>query len=112
MTKSILYIEDDPASRALVERTLRFGGYNVAVAACGIEGIDMARHETFDLILTDINLPDMNGREITTALRRDQRFAHTPIVALTGVTVAELKSTVSVPDLLVVPPSDATSAEV
>ncbi len=89
MTKAILYIEDDPASRALVERTLRFGGYNVAVAACGLEGIDMARHETFDLILTDINLPDMNGREITTALRRDQRFTHTPIVALTAQTLKD-----------------------
>ncbi len=89
MTKSILYIEDDPASRSLVERTLRYGGYNIAVAACGLEGIDMARHETFDLILTDINLPDMNGREITTMLRSDDRFVHTPIVALTAQTLKD-----------------------
>jgi len=82
--KSILYIEDDPASRSLVERTLKYGGYKVFIAACGLDGIDMARHEVPDLILTDLNLPDMSGREITTTLRSDPRFKTTPIVALTA----------------------------
>ena len=77
--KSILYIEDDPASRSLVERTLKYGGYKVFIAACGLDGIDMARHEVPDLILTDLNLPDMSGREITTTLRSDPRFKTTPI---------------------------------
>lgn len=89
MTKSILYIEDDPASRSLVERTLKFSGYRVIVAACGLEGIDLARREALDLILTDINLPDMNGREITTTLRADPRFKNTPIVALTAQTLKD-----------------------
>lgn len=89
MTHSILYIEDDPASRTLVERTLRYGGYTVFVADCGLTGIDIARRETPDLILTDINLPDMSGREITTMLRGDPRFATTPIVALTAQTLKD-----------------------
>jgi signal transduction histidine kinase len=89
MTISILYIEDDPASRSLVERALRFGGYKVLVAACGLEGIDLARREAPDLILTDINLPDMSGREITTTLRGDPRFKATPIVALTAQTLKD-----------------------
>lgn len=82
--KTILYIEDDPASRTLVERTLRFAGYRVVVAECGIEGIDLARREQPDLILMDINLPDLSGRETTTMLRREPRFQFTPIVALTA----------------------------
>jgi len=81
---TILYIEDDPASRSLVERTLRFSGYRVLTAVCGLEGIDLARREQPELILTDINLPDMSGREITTTLRADPRFKSTPIVALTA----------------------------
>ncbi len=81
---TILYIEDDPASRSLVERTLRHAGYSVLVADCGLQGIDIARRETPDLILTDINLPDLSGREVTTTLRADQRFQTTPIVALTA----------------------------
>jgi signal transduction histidine kinase len=86
---TILYIEDDPASRSLVERALRYGGYTVFVAERGLDGIDIARREQPDLILTDINLPDMSGREITSVLRADPGFISTPIVALTALTLAE-----------------------
>ncbi len=89
MPSTILYIEDDPASRSLVERTLRYGGYRVLIADCALDGLDVARRELPDLILTDINLPDMSGREITTMLRRDPRFKKTPIVALTAMTMGE-----------------------
>jgi signal transduction histidine kinase len=82
--RTILYIEDDPASRSLVERTLSHAGYRVLVAERGLDGIDIARRETPDLILTDINLPDLSGREITTTLRSETRFKTTPIVALTA----------------------------
>jgi signal transduction histidine kinase len=81
---TILYIEDDPASRQLVERALRYLGYRVVVAERGLLGIDLARRENPDLILTDINLPDISGRELTTRLRADERFSRTPIVALTA----------------------------
>ncbi len=82
--RTILYIEDDPASRTLVERALQHAGYRVLVAERGLQGIDLARRENPDLIITDINLPDLSGREVTTTLRGDQRFEHTPIVALTA----------------------------
>ena len=85
----VLYIEDDPASRMLVERALRFAGYDVLVAERGLEGIDLARREHPDLILTDINLPDLSGREVTTVLRNETTFANTPIVALTAQTQNE-----------------------
>ncbi len=81
---TILYIEDDPASRQLVERALKHAGYQVLVAERGLDGIDIARRECPDMILTDINLPDISGREVTTALRRDKRFSIVPIVALTA----------------------------
>ncbi|NDJ62142.1 MAG: hybrid sensor histidine kinase/response regulator [Chloroflexi bacterium] len=85
----VLYIEDDPASRKLVERTLTHAGYHVVTAERGLEGIDVARSQEPDLILVDINLPDISGREVTTVLRRDERFADTPIVALTAQTLTE-----------------------
>lgn len=81
---TILYIEDDPASRRLVQRVLGSRGYNVHVAADGLEGISLARETKPNLILMDINLPSMDGREITTRLRSIPHFAHTPIVALTA----------------------------
>lgn len=82
--QKILYIEDDPASRRLVERTLLFAGYDVYVAENGLKGLDLARQEIPDLILTDINLPDLSGQEIASTLRIDERFKKTPIVALTA----------------------------
>lgn len=80
----ILYIEDDPASRRLVQRVLDNKGYHVVVAADGLEGISMAREHHPNLILMDINLPSMDGREITTRLRSLPNFSDTPIVALTA----------------------------
>jgi signal transduction histidine kinase len=80
----ILYIEDDPSSQILVRRMLIYAGYQVVVASRGIEGIDVAKNELPDLILMDINLPDMSGREVATRLRSDSRFDSTPIVALTS----------------------------
>jgi CheY-like chemotaxis protein len=61
-TKTILYIEDDPASRLLVERALKHAGYHVLVAERGLDGIDMARRESPDLILTDIKDMGNTGR--------------------------------------------------
>src|SRR5690606_12775348 len=56
----------------------------VLVAARALQGIDLAHQYLPDLILTDINLPDMSGREIATRLRADARLANVPIVALTS----------------------------
>lgn len=81
---TILYIEDDAASRRLVQRVLGSKGYNVLVADDGLEGIALARQKHPALILMDINLPSMDGREITTRLRSLPHFANVPIVALTA----------------------------
>lgn len=81
---TILYIEDDPASRRLVQRVLDSKGYNIHVAEDGLRGISLARETKPQLILMDINLPGMGGREITTRLRSLPHFADTPIVALTA----------------------------
>lgn len=86
MAKSatVLYIEDDSASRRLVQRVLGSCGYNVLVAEDGLEGITLAREQRPQLILMDITLPNMDGREITTRLRSLPHFASVPIVALTA----------------------------
>jgi signal transduction histidine kinase len=90
--RRILYIEDDPASLNLVERTLRYAGFHVLTANRGLQGIDIARREHPDLILVDINLPDLTGREIATTLRADNAFAGTPIVALTAQAMNEQRN--------------------
>lgn len=80
----VLYIEDDIGSQRLVQRVLDRHGYEVAVASEGMEGIDLARQTQPHIILMDINLPGMNGREITTRLRSLPNFRQIPIIALTA----------------------------
>ncbi len=87
--QTVLYIDHDPISQMLVDRTLRYAGYNVKVVGRGLDGIDIARSQVVDLILTDIDLPDITGRELTTVLRSDQRFIKVPIVALTDLNYIE-----------------------
>ncbi len=87
--KTILYIDEDPSSRMLVDRTLRYAGYAVLTAERGLDGIDQARSRDIHLILTDIDLPDITGRELTTVLRSDRRFRNVPIVALTDLAHSE-----------------------
>lgn len=83
-TTTILYIEDDRASQLLVKRVLGSKGYHVLLAGEGLEGIKLAREQNPQLVLMDINLPNMDGREITTRLRSLPNFTDTPIVALTA----------------------------
>lgn len=84
--KKILYIEDNPSNATLVKRILQPKGYTIIIAETGLKGIDAALEHKPDLILMDINLPDMSGREVTTRLRAFEQFRDMPIVALTAQT--------------------------
>ena len=82
----ILYIEDDLESREVMSDILHFHGYKFYSASRGIEGIEKALKEIPDLILMDINLPDMQGYEVTTILKSNEKIKNIPIIALTGFT--------------------------
>jgi two-component system cell cycle response regulator DivK len=83
-SRTILYIEDDPPSRVLVRRVLEAEGYRVVEAESGLEGIAAAQTEQPLLILVDINMPDMDGLEVTARLRAMPELGSVPIVALTA----------------------------
>lgn len=80
----ILYIEDDIGSQRLVQRVLENNDFEVFVAGEGMSGINLARQRHPHLVLMDINLPGLNGREITTRLRGLPDFDQIPIIALTA----------------------------
>ena len=80
----ILYVEDNHANRELVKRILEIEGYDVLEAADGMIGLEMAKKHKPDLILMDINLPEMDGYAVTQRLRQMEGLHHTPIIALTA----------------------------
>ena len=61
---TILYIEDNMANQKLVERVLSRYNYRLLLADDGLTGLRMAMSESPDLVLMDINLPDMNGKDV------------------------------------------------
>jgi CheY-like chemotaxis protein len=83
---NILYIEDNPDNMTLVRRVMEAAGYTLLQAKTGLEGIAMAEKEKVDLILLDINLPDVDGYEIARRIRHNtkKRLAHIPIIAITA----------------------------
>ncbi|MGB0387958.1 MAG: response regulator [Ardenticatenaceae bacterium] len=80
----ILYIEDNVPNRELVKRVLQVEGYDVMGAPSGQVGLELAAQRVPDLILMDINLPEMDGYVVTARLRKIPSLAKTPIVALTA----------------------------
>lgn len=82
--KRILYIEDNRDNRMLARRILMVEGYEVMEAEDGPSGIALAEQEEFDLILLDINMPGMDGYEVTRHLRQMSKLDRVPIIALTA----------------------------
>lgn len=81
---TVLYIEDNPHNMRLVRKMLKMGGYDVIEAMTGGDGIQTAEREQPNLILLDINLPDMDGIEVCGKLRGSDTTAWIPVVALTA----------------------------
>ena len=86
MGNTILYIEDNPDNMLLVQRALESRGYKLLKAVNGVEGVSMAEGNMVDLILLDINLPDIDGYEVARRLRKSSKsgLAYIPIIAVTA----------------------------
>ena len=81
---TILYIEDNPFNRRLTIKMLSMDHHTVIGAATGEVGVELARQKHPDLILLDINLPDIDGIEVLRQIRHDKNLENTPVVALTA----------------------------
>jgi len=82
--EKILVVDDEEDILELVRHHLKREGYEVQCAATGEKALQLARRESFDLIILDLMLPGMDGREVTRMLRTDPRTRHMPILMLTA----------------------------
>jgi CheY-like chemotaxis protein len=82
--KTVLVADDKATSRELIRTVLEGRGYTVSEAADGIEAVRHAREVAPDLIILDLHMPGLDGFGVLAELRRDEKFADTPIMALTA----------------------------
>jgi signal transduction histidine kinase len=80
----VLHIEDDPRNRLLVRKLLTADGHDVIDAADGLEGVRQAIAQRPDLVLVDLNIPGLDGYEVTLRLRSEASLMGVPIVAITA----------------------------
>ena len=84
MPKKILVVDDTPDARELMASILALEQFEVVLAADGVEGIEQARSESPDLIITDLTMPRLPGLEMIHRLREMDEFKTVPILAVTS----------------------------
>lgn len=89
--QSLLVVEDSITSRSLLKHILESAGYDVTTAVDGLDGLTAARSTKFDLVVSDVEMPRMDGFELTTRLRQDKTLSGLPVVLVTGLESREDK---------------------
>lgn len=92
MAKTILTVDDSPSIRQMVSFTLKGAGYQVLEAADGRQGLEQAKSNSLNLILTDQNMPQMDGITMIKSLRSMSQFAALPILMLTTESSDQMKA--------------------
>lgn len=88
---AILAVDDSASMRQMVQFTLKSAGYQVVEAVDGADAWDKAGRQTFDLVLTDQNMPRMDGTSLTRKLRETSQYRSTPILILTTESSDDMK---------------------
>jgi two-component system cell cycle response regulator DivK len=82
--KTILVAEDNPVNRELIRELLELRGYSVIEASDGKEAFEKIHQHSPDLVLADIQMPEMSGFDLVDKVRSDKTFADLPVIALTA----------------------------
>ena len=92
MAKTVLTVDDSASIRQMVSFTLKSAGYEVVEAVDGMDGLDKAKSKAFNLVLTDQNMPRMDGLSLIKSLRTMPTFRSVPILMLTTESSDAMKS--------------------
>jgi two-component system chemotaxis sensor kinase CheA len=82
--KSILVVEDSIAARTLLKNILESAGYQVKTAIDGVDAFTVLRTEDFDMVVSDVDMPRMNGFDLTAKVRADEKLSDLPVVLVTA----------------------------
>ncbi len=92
MPKTIMTVDDAATMRKMIVFTLAAAGYQLIEAEDGAAALKQLRERSVDLVITDVNMPNMDGLELTRQLRTLGHFQKTPILLLTTESDPEMKS--------------------
>ncbi|MEO1006404.1 MAG: response regulator, partial [Cyanobacteria bacterium J06638_38] len=87
----LLLVEDSIIIRTQMQRLLKGGGYEVTVAENGLAGLQQVQTQDFDIVLSDVEMPQMSGLEMTASIRQNSQYDHLPIVLITTLASPEDK---------------------
>lgn len=93
MAKKILAVDDSKTMRDMVSFALKGAGYDVLLAEDGVDAINVLGGNPIDLVITDVNMPNMNGIDLVKKLRQEAAYQATPILILTTESDDALKQT-------------------
>jgi len=79
--KSILIVEDSVTTRALIRAIIEeMGDFNTVEAGSGFEALKLLPTQEFNLVITDVNMPDINGLELINFIKSNSRYSHIPLI--------------------------------
>lgn len=84
MSKNILIVDDSATIRNLVKLALKIDGYNITSAIDGQDALEKIGKISIDMLITDLNMPNMDGRELIKNVREIPEFANLPIIVLSS----------------------------
>lgn len=92
MSLNILAVDDSQTMRNMLNMTLTEAGFNAQLAEDGLKALEVLENNTFDVIITDINMPNLDGFGFIDAVRAQEKFRTIPILVLTTEAAPELKA--------------------
>src|ERR1700730_8175878 len=94
MQKCILIVEDNALNMQLFNDVLEAHGYKPLPSRSGVEALELARLHKPDLIVMDMQLPDVSGLQVTQWIKDDEHLRHIPVIAITGFAAKEDEETI------------------
>ncbi len=91
MGKKILFVDDSASMRQVLAMSMNGAGYQVSTAEDGVVGLNMANKERFDVIVSDVNMPNMNGIDLLKGIKAGSTNKFTPVIMLTTESGDDLK---------------------
>ena len=84
MSVKILIVEDSSTTRAMITSTVEvIDGLEIFESNSGFEALKLLPHHSFDMIITDINMPDINGLELVSFVKKNKNYKHIPLIIIT-----------------------------